>query len=264
MELVIDINNTHKIESANYVTNVAPTLHPDRVMELHDFLYIIDGTWEIYENDIPYKLQNDDLLILTAGSHHYGKLPSSEGNRHMYIHLYTEAGSQTSGTRLNTLYHCGSNPRIKQYFEEIISTYWSENPLKDTRLSLLFGLLICELDSLENTSFASGKYNETIPKVLNLMQTNPQILYSCQEMADNFYICPRTLSNMFMQGFGVSFYNYQMNMKLEMVRQYLSDHPLELLYNVARNFGFYDEFHLSKAYKKKFGYPPKKDFYNHK
>jgi AraC-like DNA-binding protein len=47
-------------------------------------------------------------------------------------------------------------------------------------------------------------------------------------------------------------------MKLEMVRQYLSDHPYETLANAARSYGFYDEFHLGKAFKKKYGYSPKR------
>lgn len=93
MDFAIKIDGTHRIESANYVTNVNPALHPNRVMELHDFLYILDGTWEIYENDTAYHLRNDDLLILTACNHHYGLLPSNAGNRHMYIHLYTETVS---------------------------------------------------------------------------------------------------------------------------------------------------------------------------
>lgn len=260
MELTIAINNTHRLEGAGYVTNVTPTLHPDRIMEVHDFLYIIDGTWEIYENEIPYNLKNDDLLLLTAGEHHYGRLPSSAGNRHMYIHIYAEKNNNADSTiTLKPLYHCGKNPKIKQYFKEIISTYWSDASAKDLKLSLLFALLLCELNSLETIEEVDDKHFTTITSVLSLLQTNPQKLYSCQEMADIFFICPRTLSNIFVKAYGVSFYNYQMNMKLEMVRKYLSDHPDELLYNVAKNFGFYDEFHLSKTYKKKYGYPPKRD-----
>jgi len=259
MQLTIDINNTHKIESANYITNVEPRLHPNRIMEEHDFLYILDGTWEIYENDVAYQLAGDDLLILTAGAHHYGLTPSNAGNRHMYIHLYAEQSSSSSDTVvLDSLYHCANNPQIKHYFKEIISTYWSEDSMKEIRLSLLFSLFICELDSLKHSHNVPNRYADIISKVIDTLQTNPQIIYSCKEMADQFFICSRTLSNMFMQTYGVSFYSYQINLKMEMVRQYLSDHPDELLINVAKNFGFYDEFHLSKSYKKKFGMPPKR------
>ena len=80
------------ITSANYITSVNGMLHPTRMMSEHDFLYILDGTWEVIEEGIPYELQTDDLLILCAGRHHTGVRLCNPGNRHMYFHvLPTEA-----------------------------------------------------------------------------------------------------------------------------------------------------------------------------
>lgn len=257
MELFFSIDNKHRIESANYVTNVNPTLHPDRVMELHDFLYILEGTWEIYEEETLYRLSSDDLLILSAGKHHFGKTPSSAGNKHMYIHLYAESSDDALKQRFFSLYHCASNPKVKQYFKEIIAAYWSDSLHKESRISMLFGLLLCELSSIGESDGKNPRHSKLLTDVTEMLQTHPHTIYSCEEMAAKFYICPRTLSNVFVKTHGVSFYSYQMNMKLEMVRQYLSDHPNELLYNVAKNFGLYDEFHLSKTFKKKYGISPR-------
>ena len=80
------------ITSANYITSVNGMLHPTRMMSEHDFLYILDGTWEVIEEGISYELQTDDLLILCAGRHHTGVRLCNPGNRHMYFHvLPTEA-----------------------------------------------------------------------------------------------------------------------------------------------------------------------------
>ena len=49
-----------------------------------------------------------------------------------------------------------------------------------------------------------------------------------------------------------------METKLEMVRQFLLTQPDTKLREAAINYGFCDEFHLSKAFKKKYGYPPSK------
>ncbi len=263
MSVSLDTNASHRIESANYVTNVMPVPHPDRVLPVHDFLYILDGDWEIYEDDIPYQMEKDDLLILSAGHHHYGRKNSSPGNRHMYIHLYPENGASAPDVPLlsggsSPLFHCASVPRIRQYFKEVIATYWSDTPLREEKLSLLFGLLLCEIKSLNSARQKEIRHPEVVEAIVELLQTNSSHMYSCGEMASRFFICSRTLSDLFRQAFGVSFYQYQMNMKLEMVRQYLSDHPDEILANVARNYGFYDEFHLGKTFKKKYGYSPKR------
>ena len=37
-----------EITSANYITPVNGMVHPDRIMDEHDFLYILDGEWEVW------------------------------------------------------------------------------------------------------------------------------------------------------------------------------------------------------------------------
>ena len=90
------------------------------------------------------------------------------------------------------------------------------------------------------------------------IQSNPQIFYSPKEMADHFFVCPRTLNNYFQKACGKTFSMYQMDLKLEMVKEFLIHQPQAKLHEAAVNFGFYDEFHLSKAFRKKYGQPPSK------
>lgn len=40
-----------RITGANYITSVNGMVHPNRIMDVHDFLYILDGEWEIFEED---------------------------------------------------------------------------------------------------------------------------------------------------------------------------------------------------------------------
>ena len=61
--LYLEKMKMHTITSGNYVTSVHGMVHPNRIIGEHDFLYILDGTWEIWEDDTSYALQSDDLLI---------------------------------------------------------------------------------------------------------------------------------------------------------------------------------------------------------
>ena len=202
------------ITSANYITSVNGMLHPTRMMSEHDFLYILDGTWEVIEEGISYELQTDDLLILCAGRHHTGVRLCNPGNRHMYFHvLPTEAercGNKQQGLsermavvrrteamnmeiteetepgtagkneeagcerkercteqskektqkicmdkmeaaegsedprflRSHTLIHCQKEPKIRQYFHELISAYWGGDAQREDRRTLLFNLIL--------------------------------------------------------------------------------------------------------------------------
>ena len=55
---------------------------------------------------------------------------------------------------------------------------------------------------------------------------------------------------------GQSFAKYQMNRQLEMAARQIELEPDVRLAEIAATLGFCDEFHLSKAFKRKYGAPP--------
>lgn len=269
--LYLEKMKMHTITSGNYVTSVHGMVHPNRIIGEHDFLYILDGTWEIWENDTSYALQSDDLLILTAGRHHYGKKLCNPGNRHMYVHalptdvekkynhLYPSAVDPSEAFRLfscSSLLHCQHNPKVRQYMQEIISVSWSHNPERENRLSLLFSLFLCELSRLEAQKSSLTPIDPMIEEIIRLIHSTPQTFFTAGEIASRYYICERTLNNRFHKYCKKTFPAFQMETKLEMVRQFLLTQPDTKLREAAINYGFCDEFHLSKAFKKHFGLSP--------
>ena len=217
-----------RITSANYITSVNGMVHPDRILAEHDFLYMLDGEWEIIEDGHIYEMHRDDLLILSAGRHHRGEKLCNPGNRHMYFHVLptaAETGEKNDMEEMesskflpcHTLLHCRHHPHIRMYFEELISVFWSDSPEKLCRLSLLFNLLLCEIAELHTVSGDRQPFRK-----------------ACQK----------------------TFYAYQMETRLEMAGHFLTHQPEATLHEAAVNFGFYDEFHLSRAFKKHFKVSP--------
>lgn len=299
-----------QITSANYITSVNGMIHPNRVLPEHDFLYMLDGEWEVYEEGKAYQLHTDDLLILTGNRHHYGEKLCNPGNRHMYFHVLqtekelqsndsSQCGSETAECRQEicgqknseakscapengadrtqnqenvpeqhalaacaTLIHCQHHPQVRRYFQELISEYWSQNPVRKERLSLYFNMILCELIALQEEQAGNGEPEPMLDEVREQIQSNPQIFYTPKEMAAHFFVCARTLNNHFQRACGKTFSGYQMDLKLDMVREFLLHHPEATLHEVALNFGFYDEFHLSKSFRKKYGQSP--SFYRKK
>lgn len=256
-----------QITGANYITSINGMVHPDRVLSEHDFLYMLEGDWEIMEDGSVYEMHRDDLLILGAGRHHYGQKLCNPGNRHMYFHVLpspAEKGEKNGMEKMepstlfpcHTLLHCRHNPHIRMYFEEIISAFWSDSPEKLCRLSLLFNLLLCEIAELQAAAGDKGPSDPLVEEICRQIQSNPQRFYTAGEMAEAHFICARTLNNRFQKACQKTFYAYQMETKLEMVRYFLIHQPDAPLHEAAVNFGFYDEFHLSKAFKKHFKMSP--------
>ena len=95
-----------------------------------------------------------------------------------------------------------------------------------------------------------------IEEIIRLIHSTPQTFFSTSEIASRYYICERTLNNRFHRNCGKTFPAFQMETKLEMVRQFLLSQPDTKLREAAVNYGFCDEFHLSRAFKKQFGLSP--------
>lgn len=134
----------------------------------------------------------------------------------------------------------------------IVQLLESENFLKEERLSCVIRLLLI---GLADCKMNSG-HSRLIQKTLMIMQNNPDKIFKSEEMASLLYISARTFRNKFKEVFHKSFTQYQMEVKLEKVCLILKAYPEMRIKEIATNFDFYDEFHLSKVFKRHYGISP--------
>ena len=301
MSIYINPNASHSIVAANshYYKQPTKERYIDRTLPCHDLIYLVEGGWSITENEQEYPLKKDDVLLLSAGRHHYTRLPCAPGTKTFCIHVSCAPGEEVSEQteeypsgacqtekyredvvrinaahtetvragaakknaaqadviKLPTLLSAHNHPKIRQYFSEITSAYWQEGAYKEKRLSALLELLFLELiavteaKSLEPLSLAE--------RAIELLTAAPHIHYTCKAVADMLYVSTKTLDNAMYQKTGMSFHTYQKERKLEMAASLLLTEPDLHLREIANTLGFYDEFHLSKAFKQKYGMSPR-------
>ena len=93
-------------------------------------------------------------------------------------------------------------------------------------------------------------------RAMQLMNESPHKTLSAEELANALCTNPRKLSQRFREATGETLRAYQTNRKLEMIALQLTIEPDLRLKELASLFGFYDEFHLSKQFKRKYGLSP--------
>ena len=120
---VLPISHHRKVTLCGTNVYPVPETHFDRILSEHDLLYIYSGEQPVAQEDESFTLQTGDIILLRAGSHHYGTAPCSVNMRSIFIHFNTLPGDhgekfltreeleeQGSGTViLPTVVHCGQN-----------------------------------------------------------------------------------------------------------------------------------------------------------
>lgn len=254
--------------------------HPDRILDEYDFLYIKNGTWEIYEDEICYFLKEKQLLILEPGKHHYSLEKCSPKMRNMFIHCtrlpedrlhpaetgscqYSLAAQNIQNTSaaasspeffaLQKVTDCSGSTQFEHLFLQFIEAYWSTCSHRTLRLESLFFLLLAELESCKESSRCA---DPMITDIIHRFYLYPNRFFSPQELADTYHISVRSLSSRFKKSTGTSVHQYQLHLKLNFANEQIPLYPERRLKDIALDLGFYDEFQFSRLFKRKFGYSP--------
>lgn len=262
MAIIFNAEHQHRVVAANIHYYEQPTvpLYLDRTLEFHDFIYVENGQWLFTEENNDYLLETDDVLLLSAGYHHYTRLPCLKETRTMCIHVTRENGDLEKGKGkliLPTLLHAGSNPNIKSLFHEIVDTCWSRSHFKQEKMSALVSLLLYELADLRSGK-AEDAEQELANKTIALVDRTPHRSFRVQDVAEKFEVSTKTIERAIKKKTEMTFSKYQTSRKLEMAAQQMRVEPDIRLAEIAATFGFYNEFHFSRLFKNKYGLSPSK------
>ena len=260
MSITIDLNTPHHVVAANAHYYKSPTeeRYIDRTLPHHDLIYLVEGSWSITENEQEYPLQKDDVLLLSAGRHHYTRFPCAPETRTFCIHVSCDAKDNhkcDGSVPLPTLIHAHNNPKIKNFFDEITKAFWREGDYKEKQLSALLDLLFLELHFL--TESTQSQTEDLAEQAIAIITAAPHMHYTSKEIADMLYVSTKTLDKSMLHKTGLSFHSYQKERKLEMAASLLKTDPDLQLREIANILGFYDEFHLSKSFKQKYQVSPR-------
>ncbi|MCR5033234.1 MAG: helix-turn-helix transcriptional regulator [Lachnospiraceae bacterium] len=287
-EIILSSKSTRKITLSNHNYAHEGILHPDRTLKEYDLLYMQNGKWDVYEVDddgseVCFSLSPGMVLLLRPDHRHYSKEPCSPEMRNLYVHFQAEDTSVPDGSLpelsdpdassvdglsphpgedspylvLSQLTDCRDNSRILTLLEQITETFYSDQlSHRDLMLTSLLNLTLAELDHIYHQK-KSGS-DVMISQILHRFHTDFDVFYSPQELADDYGVSLRTISGRFKRATGQSIHQYQMNLKLTLAYDALPMSYGRGLRDIARSYGFYDEFQFSKLFKRKFGVSPSK------
>ena len=257
---IFSFEQRHNITLANRNVYKVPVLHPNRYLEQHVFIYMIEGSWEIGIGENCYSVCKDDVIILPAKIFHHGITECEKETKTFFFHTTLQSGDGTttdtnivpSDTRcvLPVVISAKNNHLIKDYFSEIILSYQHENRLKT---SVVFDMLLLELTE---TQKALSQNNDIALHIKEIIDSSLYYNISNTDIALKLCISVKTAEKRFKETYKTTIHQYILKKKLCLAQEMLKFYPDMKIYEIAEELKFSDQYHFSNSFKKQFGKSP--------
>jgi len=254
---LLDQSEKRQIITCNYNQHIN-SKHADRVLDMHDLVYIREGEWSITQDGIDYSVKQGDIILLQSGHHHYGTIPCNGIVKTMFIHFAShkndclcECKERKSFYSFPVVAHCGEDPAVENYFKRIIAAFWEDGPYGKVKASAYLDLLLCAASSI------GANERSLADEIKKMINKNPGRFIPNEEFAQALGCSVRTVTSKFKENTGTSPHAWQMEQKCRIADELIRNEPTLTLKEVAATYGFYDEYHFGKCFKKIMGRSPK-------
>lgn len=260
------------VSEADYSVTLAPMIHADRTAPFHVAIYLLQGSMEIIEDGIPYRIMPDQVFFLKSGIHHWGNRSFEIGSSWYYAHFYYDAPSSCMEELPRGIYYderislkpsekdryfitlpklinCEKKTQIKRNFEKMIEAHIHGNiPQTSIRLWQIF--LECAQNAQDDK--VSNGYAEQIQNYVRQHYIDGFTSAQIQEACGLSYKYAGTL---FKEVTGQTIKEYQCTLRLRKAEQLLKETNKSIT-EIAQLTGFSDVFYFSKIFHRKKGCPP--------
>lgn len=260
------------VSEADYSVTLVPMIHADRTAPFHVAIYLLQGSMEIIEDGIPYRIMPDQVFFLKSGIHHWGNKSFEIGSSWYYAHFYCDAPSSCMEELPRGIYYderislkpsekdryfitlpklinCEEKTQIKRNFEKMIEAHIHGNiPQTSIRLWQIF--LECAQNAQDDK--VSNGYAEQIQNYVRQHYIDGFTSAQIQEACGLSYKYAGTL---FKEVTGQTIKEYQCTLRLRKAEQLLKETNKSIT-EIAQLTGFSDVFYFSKIFHRKKGCPP--------
>lgn len=240
-------------------------------------VYVLSGAVKIKINETERKLEPYDALLWPSGEE-YTIVPSGSVKIIMINFDYTQKKSNEKkpvypigiidfdpnsvfehicfddAKLLNAPLYIQSVPELEDKLKNVISAYSKKELYSKERSSALLKDVI--IDMLQSAVFMSNSVMSKIEQVILYISSHYSENISNEDIAATVSYHPYHLNKLIQKYTGLSLHKYLLNFRLEKAAELLlsKSYSVQL---ISEKCGFSSSYHLSNAFKKKYGVSPK-------
>lgn len=219
-------------------------IHPDRLINSYEVIFVISGTVYITENDTQYQLKKDDLLLLEPNRHHYG-YQESMNTSFFWVH-FTGAPDIAPNLKYQNI---RESYNLSLLFKQLMH-YRAEKQSGES-LDYLTRLILIECF----TSNEKENTNRIASETAAWIRANRDMMLKVEQVAEHFGYNADYMSRTFKANYGKSIKEYIDGVKIDYIKQLLLTSDMTLT-SIACNTGFSDYKYFLKFFKYHEGITP--------
>lgn len=230
--------------SAGKFVSQGEWIHPDRVINSYELIFVLSGTVYINEDNVDYQLKKNEILLLSPTAHHFGYKKSSDTS-FFWIHFTGDAP-----INVNMKYQMLSDTyNLSLLFKQLLH-YQSDNQTAEC-LNYITRLILIEVFSLRS----NNNSNKIVAEVAAWVSSNKDSLITVEQVSEHFGYNTDYISRLFKMHYGKKLKEYINDVKASYIKQLLLTSNLSLT-DVAYSTGFEDYKYFLKFFKYHEGVTP--------
>ncbi|MBL1225501.1 helix-turn-helix domain-containing protein [Enterococcus sp. BWR-S5] len=245
------------------------TVIPTQMNDSINLFLMLNGSISISTPDQEYLLHTDDLLVINPFQQY--KIVGTEKNLFLYLQISREQMAQHVSLTELPFFDCctldSSETKLEQFkklretLARLMVAYFKKNEETDLEVyQYLFTLLTCLIKEFKKITTSAHPLSvtttdEKINAIIEHIQKNYDEPISLEQLAKAADLSYYHLSRLFKKQVGVTFTEYQNQIKLIHATEelLLTDHAIV---KIALNNGFASVKHFHQVFKKKYGLTP--------
>lgn len=232
-------SNFFKFESVGEFRSAKEWIHPSRIIDSYEIIFVLEGKIYIEENGTKFALSPNEVLVLEPGKEHRGYKASTDATAFYWFHF------QTDFLLCHKHYSGNDSYEIKQLLKKLL--HMANTPFYPPASLDAAGLLIFQ--ELERVSLHTFLTTDAITnKIAEYVRINISENLSVKSIADHFRYTPDHISRMFKKSFGTGLKDYICRQKLQHSRDRLLTTNLSVK-EIAYETGFDNENLFIKFFK---------------
>lgn len=248
-----------KAQNGGLFVSRHPGLHPKRVIDSWELIFIRNGSLAIRENDRHFKVHAGEYLILQPGQQHEGTEPYTDPLSFYWLHF--EVPKVQRGPKAISLnLHQQGKPRRPDRFTELFHQFIDDQNHQELTVMSANCLIMLMLNEAANTWPKDlveplADYNLAI-RADRFITANANTPISTTHVAESINCNPDYLGQIFRHTFGMTITQAITRQRLVDARKQLLNSELNID-QIAMSCGFQTTGHFRRVFRKSEGMSPK-------